>query len=63
MRVVEDLTGHVEVRLQNSIVSLQSRKKFIDRLKTMTVEEIRREDAKTKIEIINAELKEKKEKH
>ena len=49
MRVVEDLTGHVEVRLQNSIVSLQSRKKFIDRLKTMTVEEIRREDAKTKI--------------
>lgn len=60
MRVVEDLTGHVEVRLHNSIVSLQSRKKFIDRLKTMTVEEIRREDAKTKIEIINAELKEKK---
>ena len=53
MRVVEDLTGHVEVRLHNSIVGLQNKKKFIERLKTMTIEEIRREDARTKMEIIN----------
>lgn len=37
LRVVEDLTGHVEVRLHNSIVGLQNRKKFIDKLKTMTI--------------------------
>lgn len=53
LRVVEDLTGHVEVRLHNSIVGLQNKKKFIEKLKTMTVEEIRREEAKSKIEIIN----------
>lgn len=42
MKITDDLTDHVDVRVHNSIVTLKNRNKLIDKLKTMTLEDIRR---------------------
>lgn len=38
LRIEEDLTGHVDVRVHSSIVRLQGKKRFVEKLKTMTIE-------------------------
>lgn len=43
LKITDDLTDHVDVRIHNSIVSLKNKNKFIEKLKTMTLEDIRRE--------------------
>ena len=51
MRIVDDLRNHVEVRIQDNKIGYQEKSR-IQRVKTVTIEEVKNEEVPEKLNLI-----------
>ena len=52
MRIVDDLRTHVEVRIHDNKIGIQEKSRMKERLKTITIEEVKKEELPEKFDLI-----------